>query len=633
MSSLADAERAKEEGNARRAEGDLKAAVDCYRRALAHQPGFVPGLYNLAVALRELGELAEAERGLRHLHALDPADLDVLVHLGMLLHDQSRFTEAEPFLRLALSRAPENALVLWYLGVARARARDWREAAEFLEKAVTLEPALYEARFHLGNVHSLAGRRLEAIRCYEAACQARPDVPRFMDALLFEMQGVCDWSCLEPLVEQRRRAVRERPGEPFPPFSLLSVESSRSEQLQCARNFCAGLEAAAAREAARRPPPAPARPGRPLRIGYLSGDFHEHATAYLMAELFELHDRSRVEVIGYSHGIDDASRTRGRLRRAFDRFVDVAALGGAEAAARIRADGVQVLVDLKGHTAEARPEILALRPAPVQAGYVGYPGTSGAGFIDYLIADRYVAPPEHAADYSEKLVWLPHSYQPNDRRREVGPVPPRAALALPPDAFVFCCFNQPYKIMPDVFAAWMRLLAGHPGSVLWLLEWNRPAAENLRACAAKDGISPGRLVFAPKAPLAEHLGRIQAADLFLDTFPCGAHTTASDALWAGLPVVTRAGETFASRVAGSLLNAVGCGELITHSPAEYESLAASLARDAARLKALRERLRRNRAQSALFDTPRLARHLEAAYDGMWQRHAAGKPAESFAVPA
>jgi predicted O-linked N-acetylglucosamine transferase (SPINDLY family) len=405
---------------------------------------------------------------------------------------------------------------------------------------------------------------------------------------------------------------------PISPFSLLSIPSTLAEQLQCARQFSREISAAVALERQRLNFRFDRLPAAKLSVGYLSADFHEHATAYLTAELFELHDRSRFRVVGYSYGHDDGSPMRARLKRGFDGFVDLAARSYAEAAAAIHGDGIHILVDLKGYTLRARTGIMALRPAPVQVSYLGYPGTMGAQFIDYLVADRFVVPPALADCYSEKLVLMPDSYQVNDRERAMADTPTRRELGLPEDAFVFCCFNQAYKILPEVFSSWMRLLQAAPQSVLWLLDSNEWATQNLQREARDQGVETGRLIFAPILSLDRHLARLRAADLFLDTFPCNAHTTASDALWAGLPVLTCAGETFASRVAGSLLTAAGLPELITRSMAEYEALALRLAGNPGELTTLREKLSRNRSAAPLFDTPRFTRHLEAAYQRMWE---------------
>jgi predicted O-linked N-acetylglucosamine transferase (SPINDLY family) len=314
---------------------------------------------------------------------------------------------------------------------------------------------------------------------------------------------------------------------------------------------------------------------------------------------------------------------RRRLSRAFDRFVDLAGLSHAGAAQAIHADAVDILVDLKGYTQHARTEIMALRPAPVQASYLGYPGTMGAGFIDYLIADRVVIAPGSEEAYSERIVFLPGSYQVNDRKRPLAQTPSRAACGLPEEAVVFCCFNQSYKILPETFATWMRLLRAVPRSVLWLLEANPWAVRNLRREARARGVDPARLIFAPRLPLDRHLARLPLADLVLDTRPYNAHTTASDALWTGVPVVTCPGDTFASRVAASLLVAAGLPELVAATLEDYEALAVRLARAPEERAALRRHLTESRCSMPLFDTPAFTRHLERAYEEMWRKHLAG----------
>ncbi|HTP60524.1 MAG TPA: tetratricopeptide repeat protein [Burkholderiales bacterium] len=615
------------EGNAHKEAGRPEMAEDSYRRALQASPDHPSALYNLGVCLYELGRRREAEGFLRRVVELDPADSHALFQLGALLCDDARFAEAAGTLRAAAALWPDNPLLYFYLGIAQVRSGSPWEAIASLRRALALEPDYPNAHFNLGNAHSLLKESDQAISCYREACRAQPDNPLYRGSLLNEMQQACDWTQIGELIDLQRRGVSQQPPQPIHPFQLLSIPSTRSEQLQCARNFAAhqlqGLEQERQRLSfsfARRP-----SQGR-IRLGYLSADFHEHPVAYLLAEVFELHDRERFEVVAYSCGPESESPTRARLRRAFDRFVDLRTLSNADAAATIHAHGVDILVDLGGYTTNARTEVAALRPAPIQASFIGFAGTSGAPFIDYLVADRFVIPPGHESDYSEQLVLMPASFQANDRKRLVAQTPSRRQLGLAEDSFVFCCFNQPYKILPELFETWMRLLHAVPASVLWLRDSNDAATRNLRRAARAAGIDADRLVFAPSVEnYSLHLGRFAAADLFLDSFPYNAHTTASDALWTGLPVLTCAGETFASRVAGSLLHAVGLPELVTSSPAEYERLALRLAGTPGELRQLRSRLRENRGAAPLFDTPRFTRDLEAAYLGMWQEHAAGRP--------
>ena len=340
--------------------------------------------------------------------------------------------------------------------------------------------------------------------------------------------------------------------------------------------------------------------------------------------MLEMHDRSRFDVRAYSYGADDGRAMRRRLEAAFDGFRDVGGLTDIAVARAIFADKIDILVDLKGYTRDARTGVLMLHPAPVQVNYLGYPGTLGSGICDYIVTDRFVTPPDSAADYSESFAYMPHSYHPHGRRAAAGQPPGRAEVGLPPDSFVFCSFNQPYKITPDMFSLWCRLLALVPGSVLWLLD-SDTAKGNLRNEALRRGVDPRRLIFAPDMAQPGHIARLQLADLVLDTAPCGAHTTASDALWAGVPVVTSPGETFASRVAGSLLQAAGLGELITADFGGYFDLALDLATDVRRLDALRARLRRSRDSCALFDVAGYTADLEHVYEIMWRRCQAGLP--------
>jgi predicted O-linked N-acetylglucosamine transferase (SPINDLY family) len=366
-------------------------------------------------------------------------------------------------------------------------------------------------------------------------------------------------------------------------------------------------------------------PGERIRLAYVSADLHDHATARLLAELIELHDRERFAVMGVSLGPDDGSAMRRRLIEGFDEFIDARELDDAQVVERMRAARIDIAVDLKGHTAGSRPGVFARRPAPVQVAYLGYPGTSGASFIDYLIADEVTVPPAQRNHYTEHIAYLPGSYQVNDRRRpRPSTAVSRAQAGLPAQGFVFCCFNNSYKILPGIFDHWMNILRSTEGSTLWLLEDSEVARRNLQIEAQRRGIDSRRLVFAPRVPLPEHLARHQLADLFLDTLPVNAHTTASDALWAGLPVLTSPGSGFAARVAASLLYAVGLPELVAGDLVRYEELAVELAGNPGRLRAIRELLARNVTDAALFDTDRFRLEIEAIYEAMWRRHLRGE---------
>jgi len=411
------------------------------------------------------------------------------------------------------------------------------------------------------------------------------------------------------------------------PTGHAVISYSLEDQLQCARIWARDKYSAT---------PPPLWTGQRyrherIRLAYTSADFRTHATAFLMAGIFELHDKSRFETVAMSYSTDDRSPMRARLEAAFDRFIDVRNKSDADVARLLRDAEIDIAVDLKGYTAEGRPGLFLHRSAPVQAHYLGFPGTLGVDYFDYLIADPTVIPETHRPHYAEKIAYLPDTYQCNDRQRRVAErVPTRVEADLPP-GFVFCCFNNNHKIMPEMFDIWMRLLQAIDGSVLWLLQDNAAAVRNLRSEAKARGIAPDRLVFAPRTDPASHLARHRLADLFLDTLPYNAHTTASDALWAGLPVLTVLGSTFAGRVAGSLVRAAGLPELVASSLEGYESLALNLAREPRRLAAVKAKLRENRDVCALFDTARMTRSLEAAYTMMWERYQRGLPPADFAI--
>jgi len=369
-----------------------------------------------------------------------------------------------------------------------------------------------------------------------------------------------------------------------------------------------------------------------IRVAYLSADFRHHPMAYQMAGLFESHDRSRFETTAISFGADPNDDFRKRLGASFDFFFDVQAKSDRDVALLLRELEIDLAIDLMGYTNSSRAGILSFRPAPIQVNFVGFAGTLGADHLDYIIADRYIIPKHKRLFYTEQVVYLPDTYWPTDSGRLIDErTPARGEVGLPETGFVFCCFNQNWKIAPPVFDVWMRLLQRVNGSVLWLVEDNAAAARNLRQEAERRSIAPDRLVFAPRVKLDEYLVRLRLADLFLDTLPFNAHTTASDALWAGLPILTCAGSSFAARVAGSLLNAIGLPELVTDSLEDYEALALKLARDRNRLAQIRARLARNRQIFPLFDTSLFCRHLESAYRIMWERHQRGESPASFAV--
>ncbi len=461
----------------------------------------------------------------------------------------------------------------------------------------------------------------QAIALHEAA---RSQVSaELLGGLLSARTQLCDWQDRDALLAR----VLHAPGSPPNIFELLWQPVAPARLKRAAEAHAASL----------RPPPAPpllrAAGTDRLRVGYLSADFHQHATAYLIAEVLERHDRARFDILAYSTGPDDGSAMRARLAAAVGHFHDCAALPDRALAERIAADGLDLLVDLKGWTRDGRVQALAYRPAPLQASWLGFPGTLGADWIDYAIVDSILAPPGSEAQFTESLLRLPHCYQPNDRQRAIGDTPGRAEAGLPEHALVLACFCQAAKITPAVFAAWMRALAALPDAVLWLLQPLPAAAANLQREAAARGIDPARILFAPKLPLDRHLARYRLVDLALDTTPYGSHTTASDALWAGCPQLAITGDSFAARVSTSIVAAAGVPELAAPDLPTHEAMILRLGRDATARAALRAKLAAARHIAPLWDTPRFVQHLEAGYAAVIARQREGLAPAMIDIPA
>ncbi len=562
------------------------------------------------------GNLEDAAASYRRLLALEPNHAGGLNGLGLALHALGKPEEAIKCYVQSLRARPDQAGVLYNFGLSLKKLNRPDLACHAFRESIRLDPAGVPAMMALGQTRQGQGQVEEAVAVYRQALAVDPDHAEILALLIYQLRQTCDWGDIAGL-ERRLLELVRRGAADAPPFILLILDSTPADQLAAARAWSRRYDVA---ESARLPAiPLSARPNGRVRVGYLSADYHEHATAYLVAEMFEHHDRGRFEIFAYSSGPDDTGAMRQRLVKGVDQFVKIGGLSDQDAAAKIREHGIDILVDLKGYTKGTRAGILARRPAPVQASFLGYPGTSGAGFVDWLIADPVVVPPEHRAHYSERLALLPHCYQPNDGKRPIAEPPPgRADCGLPEEAFVFCCFNSTQKITPEIFDIWVRLLHRVPDSVLWLFASNPWAEFNLRNRAVAAGIAADRLVFAHDLPLAKHLARYRLADLFLDTLPYTGHTTVSDALWTGLPAVTCAGATFAGLVAASLLGAVGLPELIAPDLAAYEALAERLALTPGELARLRETLARNRLSTPLFDSERYTRDLEALYLRMVQ---------------
>ncbi len=608
-------------------------AIACYRQALRFEPNNVDANYNLGVILQEEGQFADAIESFLRIIQVNPYHADAYNNLGSAFFKLGRHAEAIEYYGQTLRVDPNHAGALNNLGGALHAQGRIAEAIQCYRQALYLNPNYATAYNNLGTAFFEQGHYEDANQCFQNALELNPEDHAYRLNLVHIRQHLCFWENQTDLARQviervEHAAPSRTPATPFS-FMTLPTPTTPAQQLQCARMLGKSLELSDDQRVTM--PPRGAGKTK-ITLGYLSAGFHEHPTAYLIAELFEKHDRGNFEVLGYSYSADDGSEMRQRLVASFNRFHDVRELSALAAAQRIAADEVDILIDLQGYTGAHRTAILALQPAPIQVQYLGYPGTMGAEFMDYLLVDDFIVPRGQQPYFTEQLVRLPGCYQVNDGKREIASrMPVRVECGLPERGFVFCDFNNSYKITAEMFDVWMRLLKAVPGSVLWLLESNGFSRPNLCREAEARGVLAQRLVFAPRCSMPEHLARHCLADLFLDTYPVCGHTTASDSLWAGCPLLTMAGETFISRVAGSVLRSLGLPELVTTSFEEYEALALRLARDRDLLAGVRARLAVNRASAQVFDSTRFTRNLEQAYGTMWALFKAGEKARPFTV--
>jgi predicted O-linked N-acetylglucosamine transferase (SPINDLY family) len=640
----------------------LEEALSCFGQALAIKPDYAQALGNRGAVLMELGRYAEALADFDRLATLKPDLAEAWNNQGGALHKLKRYEEAHASYGKALSiRAnypearksrgavsfalkrfadaladadqaltfdPRNADAWEQRANALAELNRREEALASYDRLLDLKSGSIDALHNRANILVMLRRYEEAARDYAEVLRLGPDYPYAPGNLAFAKLCTCDWRDRESEGERVRTGLHEK-RLVSAPFQALVLSEDPADAHSAARLWT---------EQAGPFSPGPLWRGElyrheKIRVAYLSANFHDHAVARLMAGVWENHDRSRFEPIAISFGPDNGSSMRARLMRAFERFVDVRDKSDSDSAALLRAMEVDVAVDLMGYTEESRPGILMFRPAPVQVNFLGFPGTMGAGHIDYILADKNVIPEEEKRHFSEQVAYLPDAYLPNDSKRVItARKMTRAEAGLPQAGVVFASFNNNYKFTPALFELWMRLLKGVKSSVLWLPQGNRGAAENLRREARSRGVAPDRLIFAPYVQSdADHLARLSLADVFLDTLPYNAHAGACDALWAGVPVLTCAGTTFAGRVAASALFSAGLPELVTDRLDAYEALAFKLAREPELLAAIKAKLARNGATHRLFDTLRFTRNLEAAYFEMWQRAAVGLAPASFAV--
>ncbi|MGP0055632.1 MAG: tetratricopeptide repeat protein [Steroidobacteraceae bacterium] len=614
--------------------GRSEEALESFSRAVIASPGYSDAHYNRGNVLHALRRPEDALESYDRTIALKPDFAPAHNNRGNVLQDLNRFEEALQSYDKALRLCGDLAEAHCNSGLALFALSRFTDALESYDRALAIRPQYPEVHYNRANALRELKRFDEALGALDGARAQAPDLPWLLGAWLHAKSQVCDWrdwdSTIEALVLNINGGFKATP--PFPVLSLVDspVAQRNAAQTWMRDKFPPNGALAVLRKRPRR---------ERIRIGYFSADFRNHPMSHLTAGLFETHDRSRFELTAFSFGPPAQDPMRRRMQAAFDRFVDVHDRSDREATVIARQLEIDIAIDLGGFTQDARPSIFAMRAAPLQVSFLGYPATMAADYIDYLIADKTVVPPSSRPHYLEKIVYLPNSYWPNSYRishsERLIPdtAPAREDLGLPRAGFVFCCFNNNYKISPASFGSWMRILRHVEGSILWLLEDQHTAGINLRREAMERGIDPSRLLFAPRVDMLKHLARHRAADLFIDTAPYNAHTTASDALWMGLPMVTRRGECFAARVAASLLEAIGVPELITETTEQFEALAIELATHPAKLAATREKLITNRWAMPLFDTNAYARHLESAYRQMHERYLAGSaPNDIFVEP-
>jgi protein O-GlcNAc transferase len=622
-------------GRALSLRGDLPGAAACFTEAVRLKPDYAIAHNNLGAVLHSQQKYSEAISALRRALQLQPNYPEAHFNLGNALHAIGE-PAAVPCYAEAIRLRPDYLKAHCQMAVALAAQGRTDEAVLSLKTALRLKPDSLEALEQLGYILLQPARWEESLPVFQQVLARQPDHAEVFACLVRVHELLCDWRTREADFDRLRRDVEQRLADgrrpAVLPFNTMTQPWSPVKHLAVARSYSEDFvrRVAALRGSTSFTFPR-SRDGR-LRIGYICGAFHNHALMHLMQGLFGLHDRNDFEVFAYSYGPDDDSSYRHRVKRDCDHFRDVAALSTADAARCIHADGVHILVDLMGYTGGAREEIVALRPAPIQVSWIGYAGSMGAPFLDYFIGDAVVTPPDLAEAFSERIVQMPHCYLINDHAQEIAAAAPRRTdYGLPENGFVFTSFNNSYKYEPRIFGIWMRVLQKTPDAVLWLYSGGATMERNLWREAAARGVSTEQIVFAKHQPKSQHLARLRLADLFLDTHYVNAHTGASDALWTGLPVLTCPGETFASRVAASLLTNVGLPELIATDLDEYERRAVHLACHPEELRRLRERLAANRTVWPLFDTPRFTRNLERAYRAMWDVYAAGQPPRRIEV--
>ena len=614
-------------GNVLKQIGEYQKAKSCYEKAIQIQPNNAPLHNNLGIVLEELGEHQKAKTRYEKAIQIQPSYLMALNNLGNLLKELGEYQNAKNCYEKTIQIQPSHVAAINNLGNVLGKLEEYKKAISCYDEAIKINPNYFLAHNNKGVILQKLRKFNESLKSYNSAFKINPNYNFLLGKVLYLKSCICDWEYFDENLNSLKDKLNNNLASSSP-FSVTTLYDLPELQKKTADIWVKNTYS----NKNKLGPISKYQTNKKIRIGYFSADFHDHATSLLIAHMLELHDKSKFELFGFSFGPDKKDEIRKRVSSSFDHFIDVRLKSDEDISKLSRSFKIDIAIDLKGFTTDDRFGIFLNRCAPIQVSYLGYPGTSGTNSIDYIIADKILIPKENQKFFSEKIIYLPNTYQPNDFTKKISKkIFKREEVGLPKDSFVFCCFCQNYKITPNIFDIWMKVLKKIEGSVLWLIKDSNEGVKNLKKEAEKRGVNPDKIIFAENMPISEHLARHKMADLFIDTFPCNAHTTCSDALWSGLPVITLMGQSFASRVSGSLLNAVDLNELITTTEKDYEDLIINVAKDSKKLKIIKNKLKNNRITQPLFNTKIYTNKIESAYKKIYEKYHSDLPLENIEI--